>query len=97
MATIAAEFVSAGRRNRRHDYVEKRRAYKQARIKEYWIFDRFRRTLTVYAARAGKVKKQVLREKQNYTTERLPGFELPLTQLFTLADSWPEPDEEQDL
>lgn len=95
--SIIVEFVSAGKRDRTRDYEEKRDEYMDMGVKEYWVFDRFRRTLTVYAARAGKVKKQVLREKQTYTTELLPGFVVPLAQLFALADSWPEADEDQDL
>lgn len=95
--TIVVEFVSAGKRDRMRDYEEKRDEYMEMGVKEYWIFDRFQRTLTVYAARGGKVKKEVLREKQTYTTELLPGFELPLPRLFVYADLWPEPDEDQDL
>jgi Uma2 family endonuclease len=92
--TIVVEFISAGKKNRTRDYEEKRDEYLEMGVKEYWIFDRFRRTLTVYAAREGKVKKQVIREKQTYTTELLPGFELPLARLFALADRWPEEPEE---
>jgi Uma2 family endonuclease len=92
--TIVAEFVSAGKRDRTRDYEEKRDEYLALGVKEYWIFDRFQRTLTVYTRRAGKMKKQVVREQQVYTTELLPGFELPLARLFALADAWPEGGEE---
>jgi Uma2 family endonuclease len=95
--SIVVEFVSAGKKDRTRDYEEKRDEYMEMGVKEYWIFDRFQHTLTVYAVRAGKVKKQVFREKQIYTTELLPGFELPLAKLFTFADRWPEPEEEQDM
>jgi Uma2 family endonuclease len=88
--TIIVEFVSAGKRERTRDYEEKRDEYLEMGVKEYWIFDRFRRTLTVYAMREGKARKQVIREKQTYTTELLPGFELPLARLFALADRWTE-------
>src|SRR5262245_35892257 len=46
-ASIGVEFVSAGRRNRRRDFVAKRREYREAKLQEYWIVDRFDRTLTV--------------------------------------------------
>ncbi len=46
--TIAVEFVSAGRRNWKRDYVTKRAEYRELGIKEYWIVDRFARTLTVH-------------------------------------------------
>src|SRR5438309_2219033 len=46
--SIAAEFVSAGRRSRQRDYVDKRQEYQEAGIQQYWIIDRFQRTLTVF-------------------------------------------------
>jgi Uma2 family endonuclease len=92
--TIIVEFVSEGKRDRTRDYEEKRDEYLAIGVKEYWVFDRFQRTLTVYARRGGKVKKQTYREKQTYTTELLPGFELPLARLFALADLWPEGEED---
>src|SRR5208283_1750113 len=45
--TIAVEFVSAGRRNRQRDYMDKRQEYMEAGVREYWIIDRFQRTLTL--------------------------------------------------
>ena len=39
--TIAVEFVSAGRRNRERDYVDKRREYMEAGVVEYWIIENF--------------------------------------------------------
>jgi Uma2 family endonuclease len=53
--TIVVEFVSAGKRSRRRDYLEKRREYLAAGVAEYWIIDRFRRVLTVYRARKPQV------------------------------------------
>jgi Uma2 family endonuclease len=91
--TIIAEFVSAGKRNRERDYEVKRKEYRAIRVKEYWIIDRFDRTLTVFSTIAGKSPKQVIRENQTYKTELLPGFELPLARLLALADRWPEEDE----
>jgi Uma2 family endonuclease len=88
--SIIVEFISAGKKDRTRDYEEKRDEYLDMGVKEYWVFDRFRRTLTVYTMRGNRVKKQVLRERQTYTTELLPGFELLLARLFELADRWPE-------
>jgi Uma2 family endonuclease len=90
--TILVEFVSAGKRDRKRDYEEKRDEYLAHGVREYWIIDRFQRTLTVYAKQNARYRKRVLREQQTYTTELLPGFELPLARLFTLADRWPEPE-----
>ena len=91
--TIIVEFVSAGKRNRERDYEVKRKEYRDIRVKDYWIIDRFDRTRTVFSTIAGKSPKQVIRENQTYKTELLPGFELPLARLLALADRWPEEDE----
>jgi Uma2 family endonuclease len=87
---IIAEFVSPRRRDWLRDYEDKRDEYLALRVQEYWVFDRFQRTLTVFTRAAGKVKKRVWREHQTYRTDLLPGFELPLARLFALADRWPE-------
>jgi Uma2 family endonuclease len=91
--TVIVEFVSAGKRNRERDYEVKRKEYRAIRVKEYWIIDRFDRTLTVFSTMAGKPPRKVIRENQIYKTELLPGFELPLARLLALADRWPEEDE----
>jgi Uma2 family endonuclease len=88
--TIVAELVSAGKRDRRRDYEEKRDEYLEVGVREYWVFDRFQRTIAVFSRRGGKAQKKVIREKQTYTTELLPGFEVPLARLLALADHWPE-------
>ncbi len=90
--TIIAEFVSAGKRNWIRDYVIKRDEYMAIRVREYWVFDRFRHTLTVFRLQAGRVRKRVFRAEQIYKTDLLPGFELPLARLFALADRWPSED-----
>ena len=83
--TIVVEFVSAGRRNLTRDYEIKRREYLQIGVREYWVFNRFNRTLTVFQAGG---KKKVLGEDQVYTTPLLPGFELRLAELFEVANRW---------
>jgi Uma2 family endonuclease len=90
--TIVIEFVSAGKRGRKRDYEEKRDEYLEIGVCEYWVIDRFQRTLTVFRRQGGRVKKQIVSEKQTYTTDLLPGFELPLAKLLALADRWPEPE-----
>lgn len=82
--TIVGEFVSKGKRNRKRDYETKRKEYRKAGIKEYWIIDRFERIMIVYS-RHGK---RIIREGETYTTPLLPGFELPLARLFAVADRW---------
>lgn len=85
---IAVEFVSKGKRNWRRDYVEKKREYLEVGVKEYWIIDRFQRTMTVVLNAPGGPTETIVTESENYTTLLLPGFELPLARLFALADQW---------
>jgi Uma2 family endonuclease len=85
-ATVAVEFVSAGKRNRRRDYVDKRREYAEAGISEYWIIDRFQRTLTVIRNLKKKQTELVIHEGETYQPPLLPGFELPLARLLEAAD-----------
>ncbi len=90
LPTIAVEFVSAGRRNRQRDYVDKRREYIKAGIREYWIIDRFQRTLTVIHIRRTGPKEQVIAETQNYESRFLPEFKVPLARLLAAADQLAE-------
>ena len=93
LPTIVAEFVSAGRRNIERDYETKRDEYRRCGVQEYWIFDRFAHTLTVYQLRGRRLHKRVLHAGESYTTSLLPGFELALAPLFALADRWPAEEE----
>jgi Uma2 family endonuclease len=86
--TIAVEFVSRSRRDRQRDYVDKRREYMEAGVAEYWIIDRFRRTLTAVRPGPAGPQDQVVAEAATYTTALLPGFELPLARLLAVADRW---------
>jgi Uma2 family endonuclease len=86
VATIAVEFVSAGRRNRQRDYVDKRQDYMAAGVVEYWIIDRFQRTLTVIRNRPTGPEEQVIAEHETYSPPLLPGFELVLAGLLEAAD-----------
>ncbi len=85
---IAVEFVSEGRANIRRDYELKRDEYLSAGVREYWVIDRFRRTMTVFARRGDKMQPRVIPVGETYTTELLPGFDLPLSRLLALADRW---------
>jgi len=88
LPTIAVEFVSAGKRSRRRDYEEKRQEYKAAGIREYWIIDRFERTMTVFANSATGQQERVVHEHETFSTPLLPGFVLPLDHLLGLANRW---------
>jgi Uma2 family endonuclease len=84
--TIAVEFVSAGRRNRQRDYVEKKHEYGEAGIKEYWIFDRFQRTLTIVSYAKPEVNETQVAEGHTYESPLLPGFVVPLARILASAD-----------
>ncbi|MFV0442259.1 MAG: Uma2 family endonuclease [Planctomycetaceae bacterium] len=81
--TIPVEFVSNTARDRRRDYVEKRDEYLEAGAKEYWVIDRFDRTLTAFFANG---EHRVIAAGETYETPLLPGFVLPLERLFAAAD-----------
>lgn len=83
--TIVVEFVSPGRAAWRRDYQDKRREYAALGVKEYWIIDRFRRTLSVCR---GLDKPLIVKEAETYTTPLLPGFELKVGELLKAADRW---------
>lgn len=85
VATIGIEFVSRRRRDWRRDYVEKRAEYLAIGMKEYWIIDRFRRTMTVYFADGTE---RTVEDNTTYETPLLPGFQLPVGRLFQIADQW---------
>jgi Uma2 family endonuclease len=85
--TIAIEFVSASKRDFQRDYIAKRDEYLRAGVREYWIIDRFRRRMTVVRGGADQMIEIVITEQETYTTPLLPGFELPLAQLLTVADA----------
>lgn len=86
VATIAVDFVSRGRRNRRRDYEEKRQQYQEAGVKEYWIVDRFERTMTVIRFGDKKTWVKVIAESADYESPLLPGFKVPLAELLEAAD-----------
>lgn len=83
--TIVVEFVSPGRAAWRRDYQEKRREYAALGVREYWIIDRFRRSLSVCR---GLDKPLIIKEAESYSTPLLPGFELKLGELLRVADRW---------
>jgi hypothetical protein len=71
--TIVVEFVSAGKRNRRRDYEQKRQEYLAVGVVEYWIIDRFRRTLTVVRNAPEGAQEIVVGEADVYRTPRAAG------------------------
>jgi Uma2 family endonuclease len=85
---IVVEFVGPRKRDFLRDYGEKRDEYLAAGVREYWVIDRFRRTMTVYRPGAGgQPTTQTVAEPQEYQTPLLPGFVLPLARLLARADA----------
>jgi Uma2 family endonuclease len=85
MPAIVVEFVSEGKRNRYRDYVEKRNDYLTSGVREYWIIDRFARTMTACHCDRPDV---TVASGEIYRTPLLPGFELPVARLFEVANRW---------
>ena len=86
--TIVAEFVSEGKVNQERDYLAKRAEYREIGVREYWVIDRFRRTLTVSIFGGAQDEERVIPEPQKYETPLLPGFELDVARLLAYADRW---------
>jgi len=85
---IIVEFVSKRKRDRVRDYEEKKREYPAIGVLEYWIIDRFQRTMTVFKNTPDGLAEMVVKAEESYRTPLLPGFELPLAQLLKVADDW---------
>ncbi|MCY2967114.1 MAG: Uma2 family endonuclease [Planctomycetota bacterium] len=90
--TIVVEFVSAGKRAWRRDFVEKRDEYLAAGNLEYWVIDRFSRQFWAYSRTGGNAVEQVVHEGDAYRSKLLPGFELRLGELLAAADRWSGPE-----
>lgn len=85
---IAIEFVSPGRRNAVRDYIFKKMDYQKIGVREYWIIDRFKRTMTVHYLPPADLETRIVTEKESYSTPLLPGFKLPLKRILQKADRW---------
>lgn len=86
--TILVEFPSSRPADQRRDYDEKQAEYRDFGVLEYWIIDRFRRTMTVYSQHDGQWKQRVLSETETYETPLLPDFKLELKRIFAVSDKY---------
>ncbi|MGD9855406.1 MAG: Uma2 family endonuclease [Planctomycetaceae bacterium] len=87
---IAIEFVSERRRDRLRDFVIKRKEYRDAGILEYWVIDRFDRSVTVFARDA----QEKYDETQTLHSSLLPGFELSVAELMKATDRYQSPSQD---
>ena len=97
--TIVVEFVSATRRDRMRDYEVKLREYMKIGVVEYWVIDRFQRTLTSFRREplaADGLRVRVVKESEFLETDLLPGFVLPLGRILASADRWKKPPKKRD-
>jgi Uma2 family endonuclease len=85
--TIAVEFVSRGKVNQERDYTAKRAEFREIGVQEYWVIDRFSRSMTVYRF-ISRNKDIELRIAEDYEAPLLPGFVLSLSRLLAVADRW---------
>jgi len=85
---IAVELASSRPANQRRDYEEKQQEYRDIQIQEFWIVDRFRRTMTLYRWRGKRWLRQVVTERETYEPPLLPGFELPLAKLLAVSNKY---------
>lgn len=88
LPSIVIEFPSARPADLRRDYDEKRIEYRDLGVREYWIFDRFRRALTVYRWQGKRWTKLMVPEGECYATPLLPGFELSVAVLLAVSDRY---------
>jgi Uma2 family endonuclease len=87
---IVVEFPSSRPADQRRDYEEKRIEYRDYGVREYWIIDRFRRTMTIFFWRGRRWTKRTIAAGEVYQTPLLPGFELPLAKLLAVSDAYRE-------
>ncbi|MSR58976.1 MAG: Uma2 family endonuclease [Planctomycetaceae bacterium] len=88
LPTIAVEFVSKRRRDQLRDYVDKRDEYLALGIAEYWVINRFDRTLNAFRRSAIGYETQIVGDQETYRPTLIPGFELPLGKLLDVCNDW---------
>jgi Uma2 family endonuclease len=93
--SIVVEFPSARPADMRRDYDEKRVEYRDLGVREYWIFDRFRRALTVYRWQGKRWAKLAVPESEIYATPLLTGFQLAVAALLAVSDRYTQQGEDE--
>ena len=91
--SLAIEVVSEGDEARTRDYVTKREEYLVFGLGEYWIVDRFLRRVTVLERRGQSWVEHVFGDGDSAESHVLPGFAVPVAELWAAADGASENDE----
>ena len=86
--TIAVDLLPSRSADLDRECDEKRIAFASVGIPEYWSVDLFRRTMSVSRTGKDPVEELIVREDETYRTQLLPGFELPMRKLLTVADRY---------
>ena len=86
---LAIEVLSSGKANEDRDREVKLTLYSRRGVREYWIIDRFTRTIAVYrrTAAAALELAATLTDRDTLTSPLLPGFALPVAQVFQLPEA----------
>ena len=86
--TILVEFPSRKKSDKEPDYEIKRDEYREFGVLEYWIIDRFLRSMTVWSLVEEEWTEQTFVEPAVYESPLLPGFQLDLKRLFAVSDKY---------
>jgi Uma2 family endonuclease len=86
---LAIEVLSPGAANESRDREVKLTLYSRRGVREYWIVDRFTRTVAVYrrTTEAALDLAATLTDQDTLASPLLPGFALPVAQLFQLPEA----------
>lgn len=85
-ADLVMEVVSGGRADRRRDLVTKRAEYAAAGIREYWIVDPEKATITVLRLEGDAYVEHGRFRQGEATSALLPGFTAPVADVFAAAE-----------
>ena len=82
---LVIEVMSPGNENRNRDLLSKRRLYGKYRVPEYWIVDRETQSVKIFRLHEGILEESAtLYERDELTSELLPGFALSVQSMFAL-------------
>ena len=90
LASLVVEVVSPGKPTRKRDYVTKREEYLTYGIDEYWIVDRFARTVTILRRDDHSWIERIYGDGESAESTVLPEFAVPLAELWAAIVDVPD-------